>query len=379
MILDMFDDLKSLVGSKLSSEVPPKINSAIFVSMRVAAILTALSCIMVTSRNYIGDNINCYVASAGKEELKAIESYCFISSTFTLTNFTLTAPTRGAHPGVGPQPSRVFDPHALAQEGIEGEDEEETIRHAYYQWVPFLLALQSIMLYLPCMLWDAKEDGYLLQLLNGTHAVYVDQGEAKKKAEKSAALFNFSMNHTNRPFMIWFMVYEMVAVAIALGNMFLTNQFLGGRFFSFGASALRYLSSSAYESHNPLNVVFPKVGKCTWHSFGKSGTIVTKDSLCVLPLNIVNEKVYIVLYLAYIAVAVAVCLALVYHIVVISVPTMLEFVMRRRMKTAEGARNLVTVLEKSSRGDAFMLWCLQSYTLNFEGWLLTVNNDARQK
>ena len=37
-------------------------------------------------------------------------------------------------------------------------------------------------------------------------------------------------------------------------------------------------------------------------------------------------------------------------------PTLLEFVMRRRMKTAEGARNLVTVLEKSSRGDAFMLW-----------------------
>ena len=42
--------------------------------------------------------------------------------------------------------------------------------------------------------------------------------------------------------------------------------------------------------------VFPKLTKCTFHKYGPSGTIEIKDGLCVLPLNILNEKIYILLW-----------------------------------------------------------------------------------
>ena len=42
--------------------------------------------------------------------------------------------------------------------------------------------------------------------------------------------------------------------------------------------------------------VFPKVTKCTFHKYGPSGTIEIRDGLCVLPLNILNEKIYILLW-----------------------------------------------------------------------------------
>ena len=36
-----------------------------------------------------------------------------------------------------------------------------------------------------------------------------------------------------------------------------------------------------------------QVSKCSFHKYGPSGTIEAYDALCVLPLNIINEKVNI--------------------------------------------------------------------------------------
>lgn len=42
--------------------------------------------------------------------------------------------------------------------------------------------------------------------------------------------------------------------------------------------------------------VFPRITKCIFHKYGASGSIQKHDSLCVLPLNIVNEKTYIFIW-----------------------------------------------------------------------------------
>merc|ERR1719362_1701450 len=47
---------------------------------------------------------------------------------------------------------------------------------------------------------------------------------------------------------------------------------------------------------DPMAKVFPKVSKCTFHKYGPSGTIVNHDGLCILPINIINEKIYIFLW-----------------------------------------------------------------------------------
>ena len=36
--------------------------------------------------------------------------------------------------------------------------------------------------------------------------------------------------------------------------------------------------------------------KCTFHKFGSSGDLEKHDALCILPLNIFNEKIYIFLW-----------------------------------------------------------------------------------
>ena len=49
---------------------------------------------------------------------------------------------------------------------------------------------------------------------------------------------------------------------------------------------------------------FLQVTKCTFHKFGPSGTIQKFDGLCVLPLNIINEKIYVFLWFWFVLLAI---------------------------------------------------------------------------
>ena len=53
---------------------------------------------------------------------------------------------------------------------------------------------------------------------------------------------------------------------------------------------------SIFLNLDPISRIFPKVTKCTFHKYGPSGTVMKHDGLCVLPLNIINEKIYIFLW-----------------------------------------------------------------------------------
>ncbi len=71
---------------------------------------------------------------------------------------------------------------------------------------------------------------------------------------------------------------------------------------------------------DPMAKVFPKVTKCTFHNYGPSGTVEKKDGLCVLPLNIINEKIYIFIWFWLIIVTIISALALVYRLLVLVIP-----------------------------------------------------------
>lgn len=48
--------------------------------------------------------------------------------------------------------------------------------------------------------------------------------------------------------------------------------------------------------HDPMEQVFPKVTGCTYHQFGADGDAEEHTTLCVMPLNILNEKIFIFLW-----------------------------------------------------------------------------------
>lgn len=48
--------------------------------------------------------------------------------------------------------------------------------------------------------------------------------------------------------------------------------------------------------HDPMDKVFPKVTGCTYHQGGAGSEAERHNALCVMPLNVVNEKIFIFLW-----------------------------------------------------------------------------------
>ena len=97
--------------------------------------------------------------------------------------------------------------------------------------------------------------------------------------------------------------------------------------------------------------VFPRVTKCSFFKYGPSGTVQTHDAICVLPVNIVNEKLYIFLWfwlvsistfifkylipfffvlLPKVILAVLSVFSIMYHIFLLITPSMVRMILRSR-------------------------------------------------
>lgn len=64
---------------------------------------------------------------------------------------------------------------------------------------------------------------------------------------------------------------------------------------------------------DPMARLFPKMTKCTFRNFGAGGSVQTRDLLCILPLNAVNEKMFVFLWFWLVFVAAAGILAILYR------------------------------------------------------------------
>merc|ERR1719431_2473316 len=111
---------------------------------------------------------------------------------------------------------------------------------------------------------------------------------------------------------------------------------------TYGTEVLNFASMEDEDRSDPMMEVFPRVTKCTFHKYGSSGTIMKLDALCVLGLNIINEKIYITLWFWFIILAILTALYTVYVVAIVSLPGL--------------RRNLV--IEKANIGDWFMIFLL---------------------
>ena len=93
-----------------------------------------IACLLQTAQQYLGNPIDCDVDGVPGE---LFNTFCWIHGTFTLPS--QLAGRKGLdypHPGVGPYPSTTD------RDLVEVTPEGDEIRHAWYQWVIFILFAQ---------------------------------------------------------------------------------------------------------------------------------------------------------------------------------------------------------------------------------------------
>ena len=170
---------------------------------------------------------------------------------------------------------------------------EEREYQTYYQWVPFMLALHGVLFYVPHWLWTLSEDGRMAAMVQDIRLPVLDRGVLKARVTNLAVYIRQTMG-TYQGYFVRFVICDALNVINVIATIFCIDKFLGHKFLDYGNNVVRYLSDGG--KFSPFTTTFPKQAKCEMEFFGPTGSRSSVDGLCVLALNVLNEKVYLVLW-----------------------------------------------------------------------------------
>ncbi|XP_069946785.1 innexin inx2-like [Cherax quadricarinatus] len=339
VLVELLSGLRGIVKVKNCADI----DSAVFkLHYRLTATMLFCFCMLVTANSLVGEPINCVHGDHPMLPDKVVNTYCWIHTTFTLPKYIHRGYGRGTgvvYPGVGPH---------LAS--------DELVYHAYYQWVPFVLFLQGLMFYAPHWLWRTWEGGKLESIVMGLSIPVMSRDERHDKIYLLAD-YLYSSIHYHNFYAIKFFLCELLNLVNSVFNMWFLNKFLGGTFFTYGIDVLYFTETNQEERTDPMIVVFPRVTKCNFNMYGPSGTIETHDLMCVLALNIINEKIYVFLWFWFVILAGISTLALVYRLLVFCIPTIRSGLLQKRARLRY-KNGLDIISKKLQVGDFFLLYLL---------------------
>jgi len=281
---------------------------------RATFMVLIVSMMLVSARQYIGDPINCIAEGVPGGTM---DVYCWIHSTFSV-------PSRWGQ--YGDEYARgKFDGPLMGQPhpGVAPLEEGETvIHHKYYQWVVFFLFVQAMLFHIPRSIWKGREGGLMKMLVKDmTNPAYLVDKNARQDQISYIIKYFKTARKNHGGYALNFFLCEVLALINVIGQIYFTDRFLGYTFTTYGWDVVTLNNMDPEERADPMNIVFPKVAKCTFHKYGPSGTIENKDGLCILALNIINEKIYVFLWFWFVALALISAAALVYRVLVILIPT----------------------------------------------------------
>lgn len=100
--------------------------------------------------------------------------------------------------------------------------------------------------------------------------------------------------------------------------------------------------------------VFPKIAKCEVLKFGASGTASIMDNLCILPLNILNEKIFVCLWCWFLLMAIVSGLNLLCRLAMMLSRTLRELMIRSQLRYMT-RQHVQQVFRNLTIGDWFLL------------------------
>jgi len=324
---------------KIRSRNKADIDSPFFkLHYRTTATILFICCILVTANDLIGKTIDCM--SGGVIPGNVLNTYCWIMATFSVpAKGRVHSGVEEAYPGVSPHQ----------------EDGERTI-HAYYQWVPFVLFFQGMLFYLPHWIWKTLEDRKLSKITENLRGRTLNLEDRK---EKCSFLVQYTIDtfHTHNMYLLKYFLCDALNLVNVIGQMFLINKFLGGVFMTYGTDVINWSEADVEGRTDPMIDVFPRVTKCSFHKYGPTGTIEKHDAMCVLALNIINEKIYVTLWFWFIILVVVTVLYMLYVLAVITMPGMRKTMLERNAKFDIKDR-VDHLMKKANMGDWFLLFLL---------------------
>lgn len=233
---------------------------------------------------------------------------------------------------------------------------EKRTYHKYYQWVCFVLFIQGLAFYAPRYIWEAWEGCRIESLVQSLNSPVIKKETQKEEVALLVEYFKANLR-THNNYFYRFVLCEVFYFFNVTGQMYLIDAFLGGAFSTYGFNVIRYTEQDQHKRTDPLITVFPRMTKCIYYLYGPSGDIEKYDTLCVLPLNILNEKIYLFFWFWFVALSLLTGATLAYRLLILFFATFRKIILNSRVRLYS-AYYLNVVLKSCKVGDWFLLHML---------------------
>ncbi|XP_015781504.1 innexin inx2-like [Tetranychus urticae] len=286
-----------------------------FHSKITVLMLTFFMCFLMM-KQYFGEPIECLDIPSAAQSIssKQMTNYCWMEGAFTIVTRYSTSDLKRLYEVPG---------HDVAYPGIKAYKPHQgdlKMPHKYYQWVYYILAIQCLLFYAPKVMWKYRERGRLTELIKhlkmrnspppaGFKVESQPQcssspgpSSQSDQLDQSSTNYDDIINDAVDTILIADQYYngiigaEVLCLVHLVCEIWFIHLFLGGKFFMLGFEWLNYTHNSDDIAFDPLIRIFPRLTKCSFHKFGASGSLETYDTLCFMPMNIVNEKIFVILW-----------------------------------------------------------------------------------
>lgn len=138
-------------------------------------------------------------------------------------------------------------------------------------------------------------------------------------------------------------------------NVIMLNIVIPGFWFNYSkaTAALFTGDEKSWTWHSDL--VFPKTAKCFFTPTGPSGSIQILDSLCLLPLNVLNQKMFVIVWMWYILQLIVSIINFVYWMIIYYSKNIRIMILRRHSMMAVSRKQIMQATNKGHLGNFFVL------------------------
>lgn len=334
-MIDIFRGLKSLLKiNRVHID-----NSICRLHYSLTVLILLAFCVVTTTKQYVGDPIDCIMADGVPRSV--INTFCWIHTTYSVPSaMYMKVGKQVVHPGVAPM----------------SDDPKDIKHHKYYQWVCFVLFFQATLFYIPRWLWKGWEGGKI-QALKMDLDICVCSNEDKRLKRKVLLEYLVSSRGHHDWYAGKYFLSELLAFANVVGQMFMLDRFFDGEFMNYGLEVIDFMQMDTEIRTDPMTRIFPKMTKCLFYKYGPSATIESVDALCLLPLNIINEKIFIFIWFWFLFLAFLTAVMIVFHLIIIACPPVRVYVLSMRFRLAS-LNAVAKIVRTSSVGDWFVIYML---------------------
>lgn len=232
-----------------------------------------------SAKTYFSDPIDCTIETS-RIPKSHVDSFCWLMGTYTRQGFIGTISDNSTEFGFGqPQP------------------QAPKTYQRYYQWMVFVYFFMGLSYILPLFLWKSWEGGLMCRLCNDLHSPLHEKYWTKETRDHVLAYFVHARRGTkHQKYAFCYFVCQLLNLAICIGNILVVEVMFDG-FWERFYPAITALIPFDYNKWTVTTAeLFPRMAQCEYFNIGSSGSTQRYDLLCLMPLNIINEKVFAFLF-----------------------------------------------------------------------------------